>query len=75
MLAESIQSSMNEYTKGSRKVKKIPNDTYMYNKLKVPGVLIECGFLSNSKERKLLSTTSYQKEIAIAISKGVLEYF
>jgi len=47
----------------------------MYNKLKVPGVLIECGFLSNSNERKILQTSLYQKKIAKAISLGVLEYF
>lgn len=74
-LAKLIQEKMNEVSKGDRKVKKIPSDTYMYNKLKVPGVLIECGFLSNAKERGLLKTNEYQKEIAKAIFLGVLEYF
>lgn len=74
-LAESIQNSMNEYTKSTRGVKKIPTDTYMYNKLKVPGVLIECGFLSNHKERELLQKEEYQNELAKSIVKGVLEYF
>lgn len=74
-LAEAIQESMNDYTKGSREIKKIPSDTYMYNKIKVPGVLIECGFLSNARERKLLQTEDYQKKIAKSITLGVLEYF
>jgi len=74
-LAKIIQSIMNKELNGDRKIKKIPEDTYMYNKLKVPGVLIECGFLSNSKERKILQTSLYQKKIAKAISLGVLEYF
>lgn len=74
-LAEIIQNSMNDEIKGDRKIKKIPSDTYMYNKLKVPGVLIECGFLSNVKERNLLQTADYQKQIAKSISVGVLEYF
>lgn len=74
-LAEKVQKSLNEYVNGDRKIKKIPNDTYMYNKLKVPGVLIECGFLSNIKERGLLITEKHQKKIAKAISQGVVEYY
>ena len=57
------------------KIKKIPKDTYMYNKLEVPGVLIECGFLSNGKERKKLVTSKYQQKIAKSITKGILKYF
>lgn len=74
-IADVIQNEMNTYLNGSRKVKKIPNDTYMYNKLETNGVLIECGFLSNITERKLLQTKEYQQKVAEAISKGILEYF
>ena len=75
ILAEFIQISMNEYTKGDRAIKKIPSNTYMYNKLQIPGVLIECGFLSNSKERNLLVDDKYQLKLAASISEGVVEYF
>ena len=74
-LAEVIQDTMNERLAGDRKVKKIPSNTYMYNKLVPSGVLIECGFLSNKRERDLLVSQKYQKEIANAISLGVQEYF
>lgn len=74
-LAEYVQKSMNDFLNGDRKTKKIPADTYMYNKLKVPGVLIECGFLSNEKERVLLKKEAYQEKVAESIVKGVLEYF
>ena len=74
-LAEIVQASLNKTSGGTRDIKKIPIDTYMYNKLKVPGLLIECGFLSNNKERNLLKNKEYQKKIAHAISLGVLEYF
>ena len=74
-LADLIQSAMNNNLKGSREAKKIPSETYMYNKLKPNGVLIECGFLSNKIERSKLITSKYQKEIAASISLGVLEYF
>lgn len=74
-LAEVMQKIMNEELKGKRDVKKIPSDTYMYSKLNVPGILIECGFLSNGVERNKLITEDYQKKIANSIAKGVLAYF
>ena len=74
-LAEVMQKVMNEELKGKREIKKIPSDTYMYSKLNVPGILIECGFLSNGVERNKLITEKYQKKIAESIAKGVLEYF
>ena len=74
-LAETIQNVMNNYLNGDRKIKMIPKDTYMYNKLKVNGVLIECGFLSNAKERTLLQDESYQEKIAKSIAIGINEYF
>ena len=74
-IAQVIQKNMNKELNGDREIKLIPSDTYMYNKLKIPGVLIECGFLSNAKERGLLKTSDYQKKVANAIALGVLEYF
>ena len=74
-LAKIMQKVMNEELKGKREIKKIPSDTYMYSKLNVPGILIECGFLSNGIERNKLITEDYQQKIAESIAKGVLEYF
>ena len=74
-LAQIIQDVMNKELNGDREIKKIPSSIYMYNKLKVHGVLIECGFLSNGKERNLLNTSDYQKKIAQAIKEGILVYF
>jgi N-acetylmuramoyl-L-alanine amidase len=74
-LARTIQNAMNNSLNNKREIKKIPDDTYMYKRLKVPGVLIECGFISNAKEREILQKDNYQKKIADAITIGVLEYF
>ena len=74
-LAEVIQNKMNLDLNGDRKIKKIPKDTYMYNKIKVSGVLIECGFLSNPTERANLQKSEYQKRVAKSIATGILEYF
>lgn len=56
-----------------RKLKK--TDLYMYKNTTVPGVLIECGFLSNPNERYLLQKESYQKKLSKIITDSVIEYF
>jgi N-acetylmuramoyl-L-alanine amidase len=46
--------------------------------LKTPGrpaVLVETGFLTNSRDRKRLVQTWYQEEIAKGIAKGIVDYF
>ncbi len=74
-LAEIMQESLASYLKTKMPAKKLSNTIYMYKKLNVPGVLIECGFLSNEKERNLLITDKYQERIALAIIKGIISYY
>ena len=40
-----------------------------------PGALVECGFLSNPGEEKLMLDAPHREAIALAISKGILDYF
>ena len=72
-IALSIQEELNKIS-DKREVKKTPN-IYMYQRLKVPGVLVECGFLSNAVERQNLITEGYQEKVAKAISNGVANYY
>lgn len=69
--AELMQNYLNKSLKNDRNSKLIPKSTYMYRKLAVPGVLIECGFLSNYEERLKLTTDTYQKQIAWEIAKSI----
>ena len=51
------------------------NDSYyLLKKMKSPTVIVECGFLSNPEESILLSSEEYQRKIASAISKGIINY-
>ena len=53
----------------------ITTDLYMYRNTTTIGVLIECGFLSNSDDRYNLQRKSYQEKLAVTITKSVIEYF
>lgn len=50
-------------------------ELYMYKNTTVPGVLIECGFLSNYQELKNLQNEEYQKRLVNTITNSVVEYF
>lgn len=39
-----------------------------------PGVLMECGFLTNPAEAKLIATTDYREQLATVIAAGVDDY-
>ncbi len=45
-----------------------------FNWAKVPSVIVECGFLSNPTEDKLLATDAYQLKLAEGMATGILEY-
>ncbi len=41
----------------------------------IPSILVETGFISNPVEARKLSSSSYQKQMARAITKGVVHHF
>ena len=47
---------------------------YFILRLDVPSVLVECGFISNPTEEKLLLSRDYQNHLAEAIAEGVVEF-
>lgn len=73
LLAEFIQTSLREKVDNSNNRQIKANDTYYLLKTNIcPMVIVECGFLSNWEEAKLLITDEYQDKIANAIYEGVL---
>jgi len=76
LLGECIQKKLKEVVDGTNeRVAKELNDVYMLKNIKIPSVIVECGFLSNSEEEKKLQEEDYQRKIAWAICLGVLEYY
>lgn len=51
-----------------------PADYYVLRESDPVAVLVECGFLSNAEDEKLLQTPAHQKLLAKGIADGVLQY-
>lgn len=70
-LAECIQSRLIEI----ERVVKENSTYYMLKNAEKPSVIVECGFLSNPEENRLLNSEEYQKKIAWAVYIGIADYF
>lgn len=68
-LARCLQETfVNTLNKGSnRQIKKV-NGIYLMEHINKPGVLVECGFLSNAQEEAKLRSEDYQKKICCVIA-------
>lgn len=73
ILGEIIMKHFKKDLKTKRTLKK--TELYLYRNTRVPGVLIECGFLSNPNERYLLQKSSYQEKLSKSITNAVIDYF
>lgn len=74
-LAKCIQDEFVRKLNSPMREKKLNDSIYMYKKLNIPGVLIECGFISNDRERNLLVNSDYQDKIVDSIIDGLLKYY
>lgn len=72
ILAEEIMNQFKDNLNSNRNIHS--TDLYLYKNTTVPGVLVECGYLSNYQERKLLVDEEHQKNIAKAITRGIINY-
>ncbi len=72
-LAESIQNELN-YLLGTtnRGIKQAPFK--VLSNVAMPAVLIEVAFISNPEEEKKLSSQKFQRQVALAIYRGIINY-
>ena len=75
-LAECLQNGLNEtiQKENKRESLKIEN-IYIIDHVEIPTAIVECGFLSNEEEEKLLQTDEYQDKLAWGIYVGIMNYF
>ena len=61
--AESMQSALCKHLSGNNKrTIKRADGIYLMQHINKPGILVECGFLSNTQEEKLLQNENYQEK-------------
>lgn len=54
----------------SREIKKATSSIYILDRIQIPAVLVECGFVSNEEESALLMDESYRRKLAMIISSS-----
>jgi N-acetylmuramoyl-L-alanine amidase len=74
-LAESIQNELIQVLgRGNNRKSKPIDSVYILKNNSMPGALIECGFLSNPEEERLLRNEHYQEKVAWSIFVGIVKY-
>jgi len=57
-----------------RDIKPDDKNIYILEKATKPAVLVECGFISNETDAKMLSDEEYQNKLAFAMYLGIMKY-
>ncbi len=75
-MAESVQSSLNTLNKkhADRAFSALSGDYFMLKCSHNPSIIIECGFLSNAEDEKLLNDEEYRYELSFAIYSGIVTF-
>ena len=71
LLQDSLVSALNP---GSNRKAKQGSGIYLLDKINAPGVLVECGFLSNHQEEAKLQTPEYQKKLCCVFSTSLARF-
>ena len=72
-IAEFIQEQFKTHLDKSIKATS-PGDYFMLKCTTAPSVIVECGFLSNEEDERLLSSPEYQDKIIDCIHKGIVKF-
>jgi N-acetylmuramoyl-L-alanine amidase len=74
-LAKLLQHKLVEtLNPGSRRQEKEAEGIYLMTHIQRPGILVECGFLSNPQEEAKLSSPEYQKKICCVIAAALVQF-
>lgn len=73
LLAGVLQAALIEGLQPKKQRKAMAGDYYVLRSA-IPSALVECGFLSNAEEEKLLLSPEYQQKIAVSLANGLEAY-
>lgn len=75
-MAQLIQNNINKNIDIKNDRTPLPiTGIYVMDKLEIPAVIVECGFLSNADETSKLRDDAYQNKLVWGIYLGLQEYF
>ncbi len=75
-LATCIENEIKNQMGGKSVRESSPNKSYyILRKTTCPAVIVECGFLTNYKDKKNLESDEYQEKVAWSIYQGIVKYF
>ena len=75
-IADCIQNSLKTtIQKENNRVALGIDNIYIVKNVTIPIGIVECGFLSNPEEEKLLQQEEYQDKLAWGIYTGIMDYF
>lgn len=75
LLAENIQKDVCLLQKDNKRQIKCGNDTiYLLENIRIPAVLVECGFISNKEESDLLKKHEYKAALTLSVYCGVSDF-
>lgn len=74
VLASLIQKNLNENIENNNRISKSIDTIYMLNYLKIPSVIVESGFMSNSIDLKNITNPDFQYKFASLIASSINEY-
>lgn len=75
-LANFIQTNLSKNIEFKNERVPLPIEgVYIIDKVSIPTVIVECGFLSNPQEAEMLKGESYQNKLAWGIFLGIQDYF
>ena len=75
-LAYDIQNNLNYTIQKENKREILPlSGKYIMDNVNIPTVTVECGFLSNPEEERMLQEEDYQEKLAWGIFTGIMDYF
>jgi N-acetylmuramoyl-L-alanine amidase len=72
--AARVQSALIASTGAVNRGTIVRDDITGFNWSEVPAILVECGFMSNPVEDKLLSSPHYQDKLATGMASGIVNY-
>lgn len=74
-LAQIVQTEMISVLEpASKREIKPGSDIYLLKHVKVPTILVECGFLSNPEEARKLQDSDYQNRVAWSLYCGIIKF-